>query len=44
MRLPDGRYRHVGTAPAAADTVDPSVEDGYLMLLGERALGAGVAA
>ncbi|MBA2389952.1 MAG: ABC transporter ATP-binding protein [Geodermatophilaceae bacterium] len=44
MRLPDGRYRHVGAAPADAETVSPSVEDGYLMLLGERALGTGVAA
>jgi ABC-2 type transport system ATP-binding protein len=41
VRLPDGRYRHVGAAPVDSEHVDPSVEDGYLMLLGERALGAG---
>ena len=32
-----GRYRNIGPAPANAELVDPTVEDGYLMLLGEEA-------
>ena len=30
----DGRFRNVGTPPAGADLVAPSIEDGYLLLLG----------
>ena len=33
-RSADGRYRNVGTAPAGADLVEPTIEDGYLLLLG----------
>lgn len=36
-RTGEGRYRNIGAAPANADLVDPTVEDGYLMLLGEEA-------
>lgn len=36
-RTGEGRYRNIGTAPAGADFVDPTVEDGYLMLLGDEA-------
>lgn len=36
-RTGEGRYRNIGAAPGNADLVDPTVEDGYLMLLGEEA-------
>ncbi|HWC13359.1 MAG TPA: ABC transporter ATP-binding protein [Actinomycetota bacterium] len=36
-RTGEGRYRNIGAAPEHADLVDPTVEDGYLMLLGEEA-------
>jgi ABC-2 type transport system ATP-binding protein len=36
-RTAEGRYRNVGDAPAGAELVDPTVEDGYLFLLGEEA-------
>ena len=36
-RTGEGRYRNIGSAPNAAELVDPTVEDGYLMLLGDDA-------
>ena len=36
-RNPDGAHRNIGDAPAGADLVAPTVEDGYLLLVGERA-------
>jgi ABC-2 type transport system ATP-binding protein len=36
-RTGEGRYRNIGTAPDGADQVDPTVEDGYLTLLGDEA-------
>jgi ABC-2 type transport system ATP-binding protein len=36
-RTGEGRYRNIGTAPRDAELIAPSVEDGYLMLLGEEA-------
>ena len=33
-RTGDGRVRHLGNPPAGADTVDPTLEDGYLLLVG----------
>ncbi|MDQ3661987.1 MAG: ABC transporter ATP-binding protein [Actinomycetota bacterium] len=36
-RTGEGRYRNIGPAPENAELVDPTVEDGYLMLLGEEA-------
>ena len=36
-RTGEGRYRNIGPAPTGADFVDPTVEDGYLMLLGDEA-------
>ena len=30
-----GRVRHIGTPPAGADLVEPTVEDGYLVLAGD---------
>ena len=37
-RTADGQHRNVGRPPAGADLVDPTIEDGYLLLLGDRAL------
>lgn len=34
----DGRVRHIGTPPAGAELVPPSVEDGYLLLAGNAAV------
>jgi ABC-2 type transport system ATP-binding protein len=31
----DGLTRHIGNPPDGADTVDPTIEDGYLLLVGE---------
>lgn len=31
----EGRVRHVGDPPSGAELVEPTVEDGYLLLLGE---------
>ena len=35
-RTGEGRHRHIGSAPDLAELVEPTVEDGYLMLLGSR--------
>ena len=42
-RTADGRHRHVGAAPAGAELLAPTLEDGYLTLLG-RGAGQAVAA
>ena len=34
----DGRVRHIGDPPAGADLVEPTVEDGYLLLAGRAAV------
>jgi len=39
-RTGDGSHRHVGSAPPGARIVEPTLEDGYLMLLGSAALTA----
>lgn len=36
-RTGEGLHRNIGVAPAGARLVDPSVEDGYLLLLGDEA-------
>jgi ABC-2 type transport system ATP-binding protein len=36
-RTGEGRYRNIGSAPVGADLVEPTVEDGYLILLGDEA-------
>ncbi len=36
----NGRYRNIGDAPGGAETVEPTIEDAYLLILGDRALGA----
>jgi ABC-2 type transport system ATP-binding protein len=33
----DGRHRHLGDAPAGAELVAPTLEDGYLLLRGAGA-------
>ncbi|HEY6567941.1 MAG TPA: ABC transporter ATP-binding protein [Actinomycetota bacterium] len=43
-RTPDGTHRHIGDAPDGADLVPPTLEDGYLLLVGERAFGQDEAA
>ena len=35
-RTGEGRHRHIGAAPDLAELVEPTLEDGYLMLLGAR--------
>jgi ABC-2 type transport system ATP-binding protein len=35
-RTGEGRHRHLGDAPAGAELVEPTLEDGYLLLLGDR--------
>ncbi len=37
-RTGDGAHRNIGDAPAGADLVEPTVEDGYLLLVGQGAL------
>ena len=40
----EGRHRNIGEAPAGAELVEPMVEDGYLLLVGHRAVEEGEAA
>lgn len=37
-RTAEGRYRAVGQPPPGAQLIDPSIEDGYMMLVGAAAL------
>jgi len=37
-RTASGHHRNIGEAPAGAKLVEPTVEDGYLLLVGEQAL------
>lgn len=34
-RTGEGHYRHIGAAPRDAATIEPTIEDGYLLLIGE---------
>jgi len=43
-RTAEGRHRHVGDPPPAAQLVDPTIEDGYLLLTGPAAATEQVAA
>ena len=43
-RTAEGRHRHVGDPPSAAQLVDPTLEDGYLLLVGHQATVEGIAA
>ena len=38
-RTGEGRYRNIGTAPDGAELVTPTIEDGYLLLVGDDLLG-----
>lgn len=37
-RTGEGRHRNIGEAPPGAELVEPSIEDGYLLLVGHEAL------
>jgi ABC-2 type transport system ATP-binding protein len=37
-RTGDGSYRNIGDAPAGAELVEPSIEDAYLLMVGDSAL------
>ena len=37
-RTSDGAHRNIGQAPSGAEFVAPTLEDGYLLLVGDRAL------
>ena len=43
-RTPDGAHRNIGDAPDGADLVAPTLEDGYLLLVGDRAFAEDEAA
>jgi ABC-2 type transport system ATP-binding protein len=43
-RNADGAHRNIGDPPAGADLVAPTLEDGYLLLVGERAFAGDEAA
>ncbi|MEX0754879.1 MAG: ABC transporter ATP-binding protein [Actinomycetota bacterium] len=38
-RTPEGAHRNIGEAPAGAHLVPPTLEDGYLLLVGDRGHG-----
>jgi len=42
-RTAEGRHRHVGDPPAGAQLVEPTIEDGYLLLVGPTAVTEAVA-
>ena len=33
-RTGGGHYRHIGPTPAGASMIEPTIEDGYLLLVG----------
>lgn len=37
-RTPDGWFRHIGDPPPGAELVEPALEDGYLLLVGQGAM------
>jgi ABC-2 type transport system ATP-binding protein len=43
-RTAEGRHRHVGDPPPGAQLVEPTIEDGYLLLVGPAAAAEGLAA
>ena len=43
-RTAEGRHRHVGDPPPGAQLVEPTIEDGYLLLAGPTAVTEAVAA
>lgn len=43
-RMGDGRYRHVGDPPPGASAVDPTIDDAYLLMVGDHSVRDGAAA
>jgi ABC-2 type transport system ATP-binding protein len=43
-RMGDGRYRHVGNPPPGATLVDPTIDDAYLLMVGNPSAQEGAAA
>jgi ABC-2 type transport system ATP-binding protein len=43
-RMGDGRYRHVGNPPPGATLVDPTIDDAYLLMVGDPSAREGAAA
>jgi ABC-2 type transport system ATP-binding protein len=39
-RTAEHRHRNIGDPPAGADLLEPSIDDGYLLLVGETGMGA----
>jgi ABC-2 type transport system ATP-binding protein len=37
-RTADQRHRNIGDAPGGAELVDPTIDDGYLLLVGETGI------
>ena len=37
-RAAQGRYRNIGNAPSGAELIEPTIEDGYLTLIGDSAV------
>jgi ABC-2 type transport system ATP-binding protein len=37
-RTGEGRHRHIGDPPAGSELVEPTIEDGYLLLVGDAAV------
>jgi ABC-2 type transport system ATP-binding protein len=37
-RTADQRHRNIGDAPAGAELVEPTIDDGYLLLVGEHGM------
>jgi ABC-2 type transport system ATP-binding protein len=43
-RTGDGRYRHIGQPPGGAELESPTVDDAYLLMVGEPVIDAGAVA
>jgi ABC-2 type transport system ATP-binding protein len=43
-RTGDGRYRHIGQPPGGSDLESPTVDDAYLLMVGEPTVDAGAVA
>ena len=43
-RTAQGRHRHVGDPPPAAQPVEPTIDDGHLLLVGPQAATEPIAA
>jgi ABC-2 type transport system ATP-binding protein len=43
-RSGDGRYRHIGDPPSGSEVVTPTIDDAYLLLVGDGSIGQDEAA